>query len=304
VKDATTHSSGWPKRRAIPLMKPDFDIVHYYAFILDALSRFGSEGRHLRHHRLFAPLRKRKPVHPILAGVADEMRKRGLRNHRSCILEFGVFEGRSIKMLSSLFPESRLFGFDTFSGFPEDGRNDWQLDFSVSGIPSAPANAEFIVGPFEQTLEPFLKRAHIKHVSLVHVDCDIFSAAATALETLDHRIAPGTVIVFDELVNYAEFPENELLALYLFLQARNLDFEWFVTIGEIYPFEDICLGKQPPNAFIGYRNLCCYQNTSIIIKGPSKTRHRMERYLPTAYRLARERPMQRPFPEGCLPKVT
>ncbi len=276
-------------------MNPDFDVVHYYGFILEALSRFGSEGRHLKAHRLISPLRKKKPVYPVLAGVANEMRMRDLRRNDACILEFGVYKGRSIKMLSELFPECKLYGFDTFSGFPDDGRTDWKLDFSVSQLPPKPANAEFVVGPFEKTLDGFLQRIGTQHVSLIHVDCDIFSATATVLETLDHRIAPGTVIVFDELLNYAEFPENELLALYLFLQARNLDFDWFVTIGDIYPFEQACAGQQPPNAFIGYRNLCCYQNTSIIIKAASDASRRIEQFLPLASALARQRPLERTF---------
>jgi len=138
--------------------------------------------------------------------------------------------------------------------------------------------------------------AKVPPIALIHVDCDIFSAATTVLETLDRRIGPGTVIVFDELLNYAEFPENELLALYLFLRARNLDFEWFVTIGDLYPFEQACAGKQPDDAFVGYRNLCCYQNTSIVITASTGSLNRIEKFMPLARSLARQRPLQRSMP--------
>jgi len=128
-------------------------------------------------------------------------------------------------LLARLFPECRLYDFDTFSGFPADGREDWQLDFATHALPRVPERVELVVGRFEETLAPFLERKGTFPLRMVHVDCDIFSAASTALFGLGERLGPGSVIVFDELLNYGEFADNELLAFYLFLVARGLSFE-------------------------------------------------------------------------------
>jgi hypothetical protein len=99
-------------------------------------------------------------------------------------------------------------------------------------------------------------------------------------------------VVFDELLNYDEFAENELLALYLFLQSRGLDFEWFVTVGEVYPFEKTCAGMQPPGAFMGYRKLGCYQNTSIVLKPDTDREARLAPFLVRAGELVKQRPLR------------
>ena len=41
-------------------------------------------------------------------------------------------------------------------------------------------------------------------------DCDLFIGANDALSLLDHKIVPGTVILFDELINYNRWKENEV----------------------------------------------------------------------------------------------
>ena len=43
-------------------------------------------------------------------------------------------------------------------------------------------------------------------------DCDLFAGANDALTLLSHKIVPGTVILFDELINYNRYKENEVNA--------------------------------------------------------------------------------------------
>jgi hypothetical protein len=54
-------------------------------------------------------------------------------------------------------------------------------------------------------------------IALLHIDCDLYSSTKTIFELLSDRIVPGTVIVFDELVNYPAFKKHEVLAFYEFL---------------------------------------------------------------------------------------
>jgi hypothetical protein len=51
-------------------------------------------------------------------------------------------------------------------------------------------------------------------VSYIHVDCDLYTGAIQALTLLTDRIHPGTVIVFDELINYPNFRDHEVKALW------------------------------------------------------------------------------------------
>jgi hypothetical protein len=71
-----------------------------------------------------------------------------------------------------------------------------------------------VKGWFEATLPGFLA-AHPEPVALLHLDCDIYSAAAFVLrQLLSHgRLVAGSVIIFDELFNYCGFENHEIRAL-------------------------------------------------------------------------------------------
>ena len=56
-------------------------------------------------------------------------------------------------------------------------------------------------------------------ISYLHIDCDIYSGARDALTLLTPKIRAGTVIVFDDLVNYQHFRDGEMLALWEWLQV-------------------------------------------------------------------------------------
>ena len=270
-----------------------FDTARYYAFILDAQARFNSEGQKLQLStwRRLLGQRNRKPARQVLTAVAKRIELLGRVEQKSTILEFGVYKGHSIRCLSGLFPKSRLYGFDTFSGLPDDGRKDWNVDFRVTKVPDAPRNVQFVVGRFEDTLYTFLQKTDVDPIQLIHIDCDIFSSTRCVLSTLGSKISPGTVIVFDELLNYDEFAENELLAFYMFLEQYKLDFEWFVTMGDVLPFKLSCQDNQYKGGFISYRNRGFYQNTSVIIKPDAGRAERMQKYMPEARELANRKPM-------------
>lgn len=160
-------------------------------------------------------------------------------------LEFGVFSGQTINLMARQ-TSGIVHGFDSFQGLPED----WH----IGTVPGAPANSRTIVketfdlqgnfppvlanvmlhkGWFNETLPAFLQ--HLppvgspgSAVSLLHIDCDLYGSTVTVLDSLASRIIPGTVIVFDELVNFPEFRNHELKALYEFASNHGRS---FVPIG-------------------------------------------------------------------------
>lgn len=143
-------------------------------------------------------------------------------------LEFGTASGRTINYISGFSPHP-VYGFDSFEGLPELWRPGFPKGaFDMKGtLPSVRENVRLVKGWFSDTLTPFLAE-HTGLVSFLHIDCDIYSSTKYVLETLRDRLAPGCIIVFDELVNYDGFDEDngELHAFYEFITTYKLSFEW------------------------------------------------------------------------------
>ena len=130
--------------------------------------------------------------------------------HNSCIkgeaidyLEFGVFQGASIRYWASLNnnQDSRFFGFDSFEGLPED----WQPGkakghFDVGGsIPRVEdARVKFIKGWFEDTIPPFAREFSTKNRLVLHIDADLYGSTMLALVHLGPFMSKGTLMIFDE----------------------------------------------------------------------------------------------------------
>jgi predicted O-methyltransferase YrrM len=154
------------------------------------------------------------------------------------VLEFGVFSGYTINWIAEHFPNQTIFGFDSFQGLPED----WTVGakkghFATTGLPNVRGNVELIVGWFDCSLRPFLD-THPGSLSLLHVDCDLYSSTKTVLNELSDRIVPGTIIVFDEYYNYPDWKRHEYLAFNEFTTARSLKYEY---IGLVPHFEQVAV---------------------------------------------------------------
>ena len=135
-------------------------------------------------------------------------------------LEFGVWRGESIGRWSKLLSNanSRLFGFDTFSGLPED----WIADhpkgtFDVHGkLPSiADPRVQFYPGLFQATLSPFLDLFERQAQLIVHIDCDIYSATLYVLAALNPILKRGDILIFDDFHSV----EHEFYAFFDFVRA-------------------------------------------------------------------------------------
>jgi O-methyltransferase len=118
-------------------------------------------------------------------------------------LEFGVYKGDSLRIWANLNknPASRLFGFDSFEGLPED----WVASkpkgtFSTAGKKPdiGDSRVDFVVGWFQQSLTNFLSSYEPRNRLLVHNDSDLFSSTLYTLSILNPVIQPGTIVIFDE----------------------------------------------------------------------------------------------------------
>ncbi|HOW97318.1 MAG TPA: TylF/MycF/NovP-related O-methyltransferase [Kiritimatiellia bacterium] len=121
-------------------------------------------------------------------------------------LEAGVMFGDSIREWSQLsaHPETRFYGFDTFTGLPEA----WQTglkkfepgSFSNDGqVPRVDdARVTFIKGLFQDTLPGFLAEYKPQKRLIVHCDADLYTSTLYWLCTLNGLLKTGTILLFDD----------------------------------------------------------------------------------------------------------
>lgn len=148
-------------------------------------------------------------------------------------LEFGVATGGSIRALSRL-TDSKWYGFDSFKGLPEAWYTEQVGGFACDVPDMSGEKVELIIGLFQNTLDDFLKE-HKENISILHIDCDIYSATKFVFDRLQNRIFPGTIIIFDELKGYSGWEQHEYKAFMEFLDATKLSYEELAeSAGTVY----------------------------------------------------------------------
>jgi hypothetical protein len=144
---------------------------------------------------------------------------RRIRGAHPLYLEFGVFQGRTLRWWSNYLtaPTARFVGFDSFEGLPEQ----WQSDapagsFNADGPPIIPdPRVSFVTGWFDETLPGWEPPEHDQLI--VNIDCDLYSSTTVVLTWLASRLRPGSLVYFDDLLDR----DHELRALQ----------EWLCTPG-------------------------------------------------------------------------
>jgi hypothetical protein len=143
--------------------------------------------------------------------IATTQLDRGLLAHGQ-VLEFGVATGRTLNQFAYWLPHKTVYGFDGFDGLPEDWTSRMRKGFFARDrLPRVRKNCELVVGWFNETLPGFVEK-HPEPIALLHVDCDLYSSTVTILNNLKNNIVPGTVIVFDEYINYPGWQLDEFRA--------------------------------------------------------------------------------------------
>ena len=167
---------------------------------------------------------------------------------KGSIVECGVFKGFGVmawaKLSAMLEPENltrRIYGFDTFAGFPSVAPEDKSTHATSSvGDLHADSYAELLelIAQYDQdrflghvpkvslvrgdiaaTIPQFVAQHPHLLVSLLFVDCDLYEPTRAALEHLVPRMPAGAVLAFDELDNPI-WPGETLAALEVMKQRR------------------------------------------------------------------------------------
>jgi hypothetical protein len=184
---------------------------------------------------------------------------------KGSVVECGVYEGFGLmawaKLSTILEPENltrRIYGFDTFIGFPRVSAEDrssmadpsvgdlrcesyeelmklieeYDRDRFLGHIPKV----ELIRGDLAATIPLFVEhRPHVL-VSLLFVDCDLYEPTKVALETFVPRMPKGAIVAFDELDNPL-WPGETLALLNTLgigsLRLKRLPWDPYIAYAEI-----------------------------------------------------------------------
>jgi O-methyltransferase len=156
-------------------------------------------------------------------------------------LEFGVFEGASIRWWSThnTHRKSRFVGFDSFEGLPETVNDQWQKGrFSVDKATPAidDPRVSFEVGWFNDTVPKFMARFTRSGRMVVNLDADIYSSTVLALTHVGPHLKSGDIVIFDEFADtihewraYCDFQSMFNIPMRPVLQIRN----WMTVAFEV-----------------------------------------------------------------------
>ena len=184
---------------------------------------------------------------------------------KGSVVECGVFRGFGLmswaKLSTILEPENltrRIYGFDTFSGFPRvDEKDTNPMRPSRIGDLSAPSfdelnaliaqydndrflghipKVELVKGDIAQTAPAFIESHPHLLVSLLFIDCDLYEPTKAALEAFLPRMPKGAILAFDELDNPL-WPGETLAALEAVgannLRLQRLEWDPYIAFAEI-----------------------------------------------------------------------
>jgi len=152
-------------------------------------------------------------------------------NGTGLFLEFGVATGRTINHIARIHPEYVVHGFDSFEGLPEYWTSRMPKGFfKRKALPNVRSNVKLHVGWFDNTLPDWKKQHTNTPIQFLHIDSDLYSSAVTILETLKENIVSGTVIAFDEYINYPGWELDEFRAWQEFVNKYNVKYEYIARV--------------------------------------------------------------------------
>jgi hypothetical protein len=144
------------------------------------------------------------------------------------VMEFGVYRGRTLNIISNYFSNRTVWGFDSFEGLPKTWfkKSDVgsrraqnppgkfaldQQELQVVVKQFEQGNVKLVPGWFNQSIGPWMND-NSGAISFLHIDCDLYSSTLDILNLLNDRIVPGTVIVFDEMYPWNNVEQYDLWA--------------------------------------------------------------------------------------------
>jgi hypothetical protein len=165
------------------------------------------------------------------------------------IFEFGVWMGQSLVLFENLRAvyepynaSRRVVGFDTFSGYPEVGKEDVRSEIISEGVYTVKEGYEtylaelldyhenenvmshikkheLVKGDASKSCQEYLERHKEILVALAYFDMALYEPTKRCLEALVPRLVKGSVLAFDELC-HPDYPGETKAVLETFDLAK------------------------------------------------------------------------------------
>lgn len=140
-------------------------------------------------------------------------------------MEFGVSQGYSFKwwLENIKNADAKFYGFDTFTGLPEDwGGFDKGAMSAKGNLPVVNDDrAKFLKGLFQETLPDFLKSFDTTKKNVLMMDADLYTSTLYVLTSFAPFLKRGDVIFFDQFA----VPTHEFLAFTNFIDSFYFNYE-------------------------------------------------------------------------------
>jgi O-methyltransferase len=149
-------------------------------------------------------------------------------------LEFGVSKGESFRWWTGNItnPKARFYGFDTFSGLPEDWGSFKKGDMANNNEPPLlnDPRCTFYQGLFQQTLPGFISSYSPNNRRIIHMDADLYSSTLYALSSVTPILKKGDIIIFDEF----NVPMHEFKAFTDWTRTYYINYEVTGAVNNFY----------------------------------------------------------------------
>lgn len=158
------------------------------------------------------------------------------KNVSGDIVECGIGRGRSMIILCALNyflgkkegGQRRIFGYDSFEGFPEPSiedksfrnpkKGDWskspsgKYDYSKQFITNVLTEANIPLNEIHLSLtKGFFNESLLNHpdepIAILHVDGDLYESHKSILQILFDRVSKGGIIIFDDVMNDEDYED-------------------------------------------------------------------------------------------------
>ncbi len=157
-----------------------------------------------------------------------------VKNSEIDYFEFGVSKGISFKWWTSEHKNSssRFFGFDTFTGLPEDWGPLKAGSMSNGNEPPKidGTRHSFYQGVFQDTLYKFLDTYEPGKKRILLMDADLYSSTLFVLTSISRYLKSGDIIIFDEF----NVPLHEFKAFYDWSTTFYINYEVIAEVNNYY----------------------------------------------------------------------
>ena len=148
--------------------------------------------------------------------------------------EFGVSTGLSFRWWAENVKNknSRFFGFDTFTGLPENWGSFKKGDMdNKNEIPQMnDPRCSFYQGLFQQTLPGFVRTYSSPARKIIHMDADLYTSTLFVLTSISHFLEKGDIIIFDEF----NVPMHEFKAFSEWVSSYYIKYEVIGAVNNFY----------------------------------------------------------------------